>query len=214
MGRLLNIIFFSALLVPMAACHAETGTTYQDGEHYETLSQPVPTADPSKIEVVEMFWYGCGHCYTFEPIIRPWKEALPADVNFVGVPAIWAPVMNLHAKAYYTAKALKVLDTLHEPIFVAMNLKKKKLSSEDEIADLFVAHGVDAEKFSKVFNSWGINQQIKIAESKQRGYRTQGTPELVVNGKYRISARQAGGQKQMLDVADFLIEKERQMVAR
>ena len=117
--------------------------------------------------------------------------------------------MELHAKAYYTARALKVLDKMHIPIFEAMNLKKKKLQSEDEIAALFVDQGVSSDKFTKVFNSWGISQQVKIAQSKQRGYRTQGTPELVVNGKYRISTR-AGGQQEMLKIAEFLIEHERQ----
>ena len=141
--------------------------------------------------------------------MEPWKKSLPEDVNFVGVPAVWAPVMELHAKAYYTARALKVLDKMHIPIFEAMNLKKKKLQSEDEIAALFVDQGVSSDKFTKVFNSWGISQQVKIAQSKQRGYRTQGTPELVVNGKYRISTR-AGGQQEMLKIAEFLIEHERQ----
>lgn len=208
MQRLLQLMVFSVFLLPVVACQAEQ-PAYKAGEHYEVLPQPVPTADPTKIEVAEIFWYGCSHCYTFESIVTPWKAQLPEDVAFVGVPAVWAPVMELHAKAYYTAKALKVLDKVHTPIFEAMNLKKKKLQSENEIATLFVDQGVSPDKFSKVFNSWGIGQQAKIAQSKQRGYRTQGTPELVVNGKYRISARAAGGQKEMLKVAEFLIEKER-----
>ena len=197
------------LLLPVAACQAEPEVAYKAGEHYEVLPQPVATIDPGKIEVAEVFWYGCSHCFHFESIVEPWKKSLPEDVNFVGVPAVWAPVMELHAKAYYTARALKVLDKMHIPIFEAMNLKKKKLQSEDEIAALFVDQGVSSDKFTKVFNSWGISQQVKIAQSKQRGYRTQGTPELVVNGKYRISTR-AGGQQEMLKIAEFLIEHERQ----
>ena len=214
MRRWLNIMLFSVLLLPVVACQAEPESEYKAGVHYEVLPQPVPTTDPTKIEVVEVFWYGCGHCYTFEPIVGPWKESLPEDVSFVGVPAIWHPTMALHAKAYYTAKALKVLEKVHTPVFEAMNLKKKKLQSEDEIAEIFVSQGVSTDKFAKVFNSWGVNQQVKMAESKQRGYRTQGTPELVVNGKYRISGREAGGHTGMIKVADFLIAMERQALSQ
>lgn len=210
MPRLLTTLFCAALLLPLSACQADSEATYVAGTHYEVLPQAVPTADPTRIEVAEVFWYGCSHCYAFEPFLEPWKAALADDVAFVGVPAIWAPEMKLHAKAYYTAKALKVLDKLHIPIFEAMNLKKLKLASEAAITELFIAQGVSAKNFSKVFNSWGVAQQVKQAEAKQRGYRTQGTPELVVNGKYRISGRLAGGHEGMLKVAAFLIELERQ----
>lgn len=205
---LFNLLFVLALL-PMAACHAETDEPYKAGVNYEILPEPVTTADPAKIEVVEVFWYGCSHCFAFEPTLKPWVAALPEDVNFVQVPAIWHPVMKLHARAYYTARALKVLDKLHEPIFEAMNLNKKKLNSEDEIADLFEAQGVDRERFLKVFNSKGIEMAVDLAASKQQRYRTQGTPEVVVNGKYRISSRENGSQEGMLKVAAYLIKKER-----
>ena len=211
MRVILTTIFYAALIFPLAACQAETEEpAYEAGTHYEVLPQPVPTTVPGKVEVVEVFWYGCSHCYTFESLAKDWKENLPEHAEFVQMPAIWSSVMELHAKAYYTAKALKVLDKVHMPIFEAMNLKKQKLSSEKEIAELFVANGVAAEKFSKVFNSWGVGQQMKLNMSRQKGYRTQGTPELVVNGKYRISARQTGSQANMLKVADYLIAKESQ----
>lgn len=210
---LFNLLFVLALL-PMAACHAETDEPYKAGVNYEILPEPVATADPAKIEVVEVFWYGCSHCFTFEPKLSPWVAALPEDVNFVRVPAIWHPVMSLHARAYYTARALTVLDKLHEPLFEAMNLKKQKLNSQDEIADLFEANGVDRERFLKVFNSKGIEMAVDLAASKQPRYRTQGTPEIVVNGKYRVSSRENGSQEGMLKVVAYLIKKERAAAAQ
>ena len=219
MHRMLVVVLSSLFLLPLSACQAETeSAVYEAGKHYEVLPQPVPTSSPDHIEVAEVFWYGCSHCFTFESLVSDWKKSLAEDTRFVGVPAVWHPDMALHAKAYFTAKALKVLDKVHLPIFEAMNIDKKKLKTEEEIAAIFVAQGVSAENFSKTFNSWGIAQQVKLYESKQRGYRTKGTPELVVNGKYRISTRRtddpnqalAGGQAGMLKVATFLIEKERQ----
>jgi protein dithiol oxidoreductase (disulfide-forming) len=208
MRRLLSQVLFVMALLPLAACQAEE-EMYQAGVHYEVLPEAVSTGDPSKVEIVEVFWYGCSHCYSFESKIKPWVQAQADDVNFVGVPAIWQSVMRLHAKAYYTAKALKVLDKMHIVIFEAMNLKKQKLQDEGEIANLFVANGVSRERFTKVFNSGSIEMSVDLAQKKQARYRTQGTPELVVNGKYRISGRDAGGHDGMIKVANFLIEKER-----
>jgi thiol:disulfide interchange protein DsbA len=133
------------------------------------------------------------------------------DVYFVGVPAVWQAEMRLHAKAYYSAKALNIFDKVHSAIFDAMNLKNKKLKSENEIADIFISHGADPKDFSKIFNSGTIEMAVDIAEKKQEKYRLRGTPEIVINGKYRISGRTAGSQSDMLKVASFLIEKERDL---
>ncbi|WP_438951027.1 thiol:disulfide interchange protein DsbA/DsbL [Porticoccus sp.] len=195
------------LMVVMSPAHAEE--PYKAGVHYEVLTEAVVTSNPAKIEVAEVFWYGCSHCYSFEPVLNKWTQALPEDVDFVRVPAIWHPIMRLHAKAYFTAKALKSLDQIHEPIFEAMNLKKAKLKTEEEIAALFEAQGIDRARFTKVFNSAGINMAVDLAEKKQERYRTQGTPEMVVNGKYRISGRDNGGNEGMLKVVSYLIEQER-----
>ena len=208
MRRLLSQLLFAIVLAPLAACQADT-EQYKEGVHYEMLPEAVSTSDPTRIEVVEVFWYGCSHCYSFESNINPWSRVLADDVNFQRVPAVWHATMGLHAKAYYTAKALKVLDKLHAAIFEAMNLKKQKLENQEDIAKIFVENGVSLERFNKVFNSKGIEMAVDLAMKKQERYRTQGTPEVIVNGKYRVSGRTAGGNESMLKVADFLIQKER-----
>ncbi|MEH6617602.1 MAG: thiol:disulfide interchange protein DsbA/DsbL [Porticoccus sp.] len=209
MRKLLSQLLFAIVLAPLVACQAETEAQYKEGVHYEMLPEVVSTSDPARIEVVEVFWYGCSHCYSFESNINPWSRALPDDVSFQRVPAVWHATMGLHAKAYYTAKALKVLDKLHAAMFEAMNLKKQKLENQEEIAKIFVENGVSLERFTKVFNSKGIEMAVDLAMKKQARYRTQGTPEVIVNGKYRVSGRSAGGNDAMLKVADFLIQKER-----
>lgn len=186
---------------------------YTAGTHYEVLETPVRTSDPQRIEVTEVFWYGCSHCFSFEPMVSAWASQLPEDVNFVHSPAIWHKTMELHARAYYTAKALKVLDSVHLAIFETMNLKKNKLSSKEAIAKVFVAQGVDLDKFNKTFDSFGVVSATKQADARQRSYHVKGTPEMVVNGKYRIDAKMAGGQGGMLKVADYLIKTERKASA-
>jgi thiol:disulfide interchange protein DsbA len=209
---------FVALMTMMMALSVQAqalpGAAFQAGVNYEVLPAPVRTADPSTIEVTELFWYGCGHCFHFEPLLENWKKTLPADVKFVPSPAIWNSQMEVHAKAFYTAQALGVLDKVHRPIFEAMNLKKQRLQNEAELAELFAAHGVKAEEFSKVFNSFSVNSQARQADARARSYRISGTPEVVVNGKYRVSAKLAGSQEKILDVVDYLIELERQAKAQ
>lgn len=180
---------------------------FVEGVHYVVLDKPVRTQDASKIEVTEVFWYGCGHCYNFDPIVHQWAEKLPADVDFRMSPAMWHPDMEVHARAFYTAQALNVLDKLHQPLFDALNRGGKKLNSEAELAEFFAGYGVDNETFSKAYNSFGVTSQVKQADARARSYKVSGTPEVVVDGKYRISTSMAGGQPQMLEVADFLVAK-------
>jgi thiol:disulfide interchange protein DsbA len=198
------------LLTPLAAVAQDADTPdWEEGTHYDLIVPALRTADPDKIEVVEFFWYGCGHCYTFDPLISRWKETLADDVDFKGSPAVWNKPMELHAAMFYTADVLGMLDSLHTVMFQAMNVDGKRLGSEAEIRQLFTANGVSGEDFDKAFSSFGVSSQVRQANSRARAAKITGTPEMMVNGKYRISIRKAGSQANMLKLADFLIEKER-----
>lgn len=201
-------IAFVVMLLPMAMCQAQSDK-YQAGVHYDVLPQVIRTANPDKIEVNEVFAYTCGHCYNFEALLHPWSKKLAADVDYQQTPAIWQPAMEAYARAYYSAVTLKVVDKVHMPNFEAIHVKRQQIRSEQDFAAIFAAQGVDAAKFSKVYNSFGMTSMVNQAKSRIRGYRTQGTPEMIVNGKYRVSTRKSGGFEGMLNVAEFLIEKER-----
>lgn len=193
---------------------AETRTappaTAVNGEGFVRIAQPVRTSDANKIEVVEVFWYGCSHCFDFEPMVSAWAKQLPEDVAFVQSPAMWNDLMVLHAQAFYTAKALNILDQVHEPLFDEINLKKNPLRNRDAIEKLFLEHSnIDAETFRKTFDSFGVKSQVRQADSRARSYGIAGTPELIVNGKYRVTGRAAGSKANMLKVAEQLIEQER-----
>ena len=206
--KTLTLRTLATTVLVLAATLAQA-TDYVAGKQYTVLDEPMRTGDPSKIEVTEVFWYGCGHCYAFEPLLEKWSKTLPPDVVLLRSPAIWHPTMELHARAYYTAKALNVLDTLHQALFDAMNVDHNKLATEDDIKKIFTAHGVDGDTFSKTFNSFGVGSAVGQADARQRGYKITGTPEMVVEGKYRVSAGQAGSHEAMLAVVDYLIAAER-----
>lgn len=187
---------------------AEAGD-YRAGTHYDVISPAIRTRDPSRIEVVEFFAYSCGHCYSFEPLVKKWRRGLAADVDFRPSPAVWAAPMELHARAYFAAAALGVLDKVHGAIFAAMHVDRKRLSGEAEIRRVFVDNGVSGEDFDRAFRSFGVGSQARQAGALARSARIAGTPEMMVAGKYRIGARKAGGQAEMLEVVDYLVEKER-----
>ncbi|CAA0104928.1 Thiol:disulfide interchange protein DsbA [Zhongshania aliphaticivorans] len=227
--KMLSLISVFSFLILMSACSdgaeptaAKTAqpaassvqtppvTDAKDGEGFIRIAQPVRTSNPDKIEVVEVFWYGCSHCYNFDPMLEVWQRNTAADVEFHRSPAMWNDLMVVHAKAYYTALALGVLDKVHEPIFKAINLDRNMLRDADALASLFVEHtGIDEATFRKTFDSFGVNSQVKQADARARAYGIAGTPELIVNGKYRITGRSAGGRREMLQVAEELIAIER-----
>jgi thiol:disulfide interchange protein DsbA len=197
------------VLAPVFAMAAD----YVEGEHYVKLDTPIPTTVKGKIEVFEFFWYGCGHCATFEPMLHEWQKTIAADTVLTGSPAMWNQSMALHAKAFYTAKVLKELATLHPKFFAALTTNPRSLMSESDIKNFFVSNGTSAESFDKAFNSFGVNSLVKQADARARGAQIEGTPEMNVNGRYRVSARMAGSQADMLKVVDFLVSKERARLA-
>lgn len=206
----LYLSFLVALPLLAAATQAQE---WVEGEHYDLIS-PAIRGNTDKIEVTEFFWYGCGHCYNFEPQLVQWKKSLADDVVVVGSPAMWNAVMEVHAKAFYAAEALGVLDKMHMPLFQALNVDRRRLATENELADLFAANGVSREDFSKAYNSFGVGSQVRQASARARAAKISGTPEMMVAGKYRISTRKAGSQADMLKLAEFLIAKERAERAR
>ena len=202
-----SLVLMALVALPLMALSA-LAEEWVEGEHYDVIT-PVLRGKSDKIEVTEFFWYGCTHCYSFEPQIAQWKKSLDDDVVVVGSPAMWNALMEVHAKAFYAAQVLGVLDKVHMPLFQAINVDRKRLDSEDELAALFAASGVAREDFQKAFNSFGVGSQVRQANSRARAARITGTPAMMVAGKYRISTRKAGSQANMLKLATFLIQKER-----
>ena len=183
--------------------------SYIEGVHYVVLDEPVATRDNSKIEVVEMFSYGCPHCYEFEPLVKKWSKQQSSDIDFWFFPAVWNEPMKLFAQAFYAAEELNITDKINAPLFTAVVIEQKSIRNGNDIINFFVEHGVDEDTFIEAFNSMAVESQVKQAELHVRDYKPAGAPEIVVNGKYRVDRMRAGGQEEMLAVVDFLINKER-----
>lgn len=196
----------AAALLFSAAVHAE----YQAGKEYTVLEEPVPVMADGQVHVEEAFWYGCPHCFHLEASIEPWKKNLPADVSFEGVPAMFGRAWVVHAQLYYVAEVLGVLNQVHEKIFNAVHVEKKRLLDKDEQRDFLMANaGVSAADFDKAYDSFAVKSRMKQGDQRIRAFKINGVPALIIQGKYVITASTAGGQDEMLKVADYLIAKER-----
>ncbi len=198
-----------ALLIPMFVSISASAEGFTQGQDYIELSNPQPTSTGDKIEVVELFWYGCSHCYQLEPYIQEWLASKPDDVEFVRIPGIVSKRWELLAKAYYTAELLGVLDKTHDTLFEVINKENRKITDEAALQDFFVEQGVSAEEFKSTINSFAMNVKINNAKQMSRRYAITGVPTLVVNGKYRTGLGMARGSKNAIKVVNYLIEQER-----
>lgn len=208
MKKRLHWLALVAGLLLMQALPAMAG--YDEGIEYLKITPPVPTENSHQVEVVEMFWYGCPHCYHFEPNLVGWLKKLPANVKFIRIPAVFPdrPLWEMHARAYYTAELLGVLDKTHEALFDAIHKYHQRLFDEDSLADFYAKYGVDKKLFKETMHSFGVQMKVDRARELCRRYGIDGVPTLVIDGKYRTFASLTNGEDGMLKVTDFLIEKE------
>ena len=202
----------AALVVALglsANTSAQEVVLYESGVHYEELLVPLPTNDPDKIEVVEMFSYLCIHCFNFDAAVSEWASRQDEGVVFSRIPAIFNKTWQLFAQAFYTAEVLGVSDKTHDALFEAVHTHKQDLRTPEALGALFrrVA-GVDQAAFMKAFNSFSVRSKVQQADSRARQVRLQSVPTLVVNGKYKTNSTRAGTNVGMLQVVDFLIKKE------
>ena len=208
MKRVVNymiMFIFSAF-----AATAALAQDYMEGAEYKKLANPQKTASADKIEVVELFWYGCPHCYYLEPHVKKWQASKPEDVEFIRLPAILGPSWELLARAWYTADLLNVTDTIHPALFEEIHDHKKKFTKPDAVRRFFLARGVSNDDFDKTFNSFAVAVKVNNARLMTQRYAITGVPTMIVNGKYSTSASLAGGNPEVMQVVDFLVQQERE----
>ena len=206
--RWFSILLATALLSgPLAAAE------YSEGEQYLRLANPQPTSAPDKIEVVELFWYGCPHCYDLEPHIQQWLETKPDDVVFVRLPAVLGQRWELLAKAFFTAELLGVQDKVHPALFHAIHDKKQKLTDEAAVQAHVREQGVTADDVRNTFDSFAVSVKLNNAKLMTRRYAITGVPTLIVNGKFSTGGRQAGSNTNIIKVVDYLVAQERSGMA-
>ena len=202
MRRLMGGCLAVLMLFPVLA-RAE----FTEGRQYMQLPFPTAVETGNKVEVREIFWYGCSHCYVLEPGLTRWLKKLPANVQFVRTPATAAPHWQIHAQTYYTFDALGTLEKLHDVFFKAVQEQPGALKDEKGIADFVARHGIDRKKFTEAFNSFGVRLKLEKAKQVNQDLNINSVPTLVVDGIYITSAAMAGGEEAMFKLLDQLISK-------
>lgn len=171
---------------------------YKEGAHYERLPEKVATTSSGdNIEVVEVFWYGCPHCFNLEPRMEAWLERKPDNVDFVRIPGVGGR-WTLGAAAYYVAEKLGILEQTHQAMFDAIHVQRRQIANPDQLAAFFAEHGVERAEFDKALNSFDVKTNIQRAQELMRRYRITGVPALIVDGEFKTGS---------LDVVDYLVRQ-------
>jgi thiol:disulfide interchange protein DsbA len=209
-----NTSIRTTFMALVALCAGLTTTllsaeTFREGVDYELLQQPGKVEVPGKIEVREFFSFSCPHCFRLESATSVWKPSLKDDVNFVMTPAAmrkdWEPL----AHAYYVADALGKLNEIKPALFEAIHVKNQRLYSQADLAGFFARYGVSEDDFNKLYNSFSVRVKVRQATALAKTYRLRGVPAIVVNAKYLVKTQSGKTFADLLDVVDFLVDKER-----
>jgi protein dithiol oxidoreductase (disulfide-forming) len=211
---------FSQSALALSACAATAFTSSSafaadavpaEGTNYVKLAQPAPTSAPAgKIEVVEFFWYGCPHCFHFEPSLVTWLGKLPSDVVFKRVPVAFREnPFAIHQRLFYTLEGMGLLPTLHSKVFHAIHVENNKLDTPESITDFVVKQGVDKAKFLALFNAFSMPSKLKQARALAEAYKLDGVPTVGIAGRYFTSVSLNGTSEKTLATVNFLLAKVR-----
>lgn len=177
--------------------------------HFEVIDPPVKVeAAQGEVVVQELFWYGCAHCYHFDPVLNAWLAKKPTKVRFERVAAALNPGWVPLSKAYYALKLLGAEERLHGALFDAVQKERRPLTTPEQLADFVAAHGVEREAFLKAYNGFAVDAEVRKAQQLARQYGITGVPAMVVQGKYRTSGSLAGSNAKMIDVVEVLVARE------
>lgn len=201
------------LLFLLLALAALPALALDEGIDYTVIENPARAEPGDDVEVLELFWYGCPHCYHLEPHIERWLDSKPEGATFRRLPAAAASRWVPHARYYFAAESMGLLDQLHQPLFKALHDDKRPLLSDDQLIAFAAEQGVDKDEFAAVFRSFPIDMKVRKSAQLVRGYQLDGVPAIVVNGKYLTSSSQTGSRAKMFEVIDALVAQEMDGVA-
>jgi thiol:disulfide interchange protein DsbA len=190
-------------LVPASLLRPRAASAQQPGSYVE-IKPPLPVEANGKIEVVELFWYGCIHCYNLEPALENWLKKLPRDVEFRRIPAVFNRQMELDALIFYSFEALGVLPKLHKPFFDSIHRDRLRTNDKEALNEWLQKNGIDTKKFDDAMKSFGVQSKTRRAKQLTVDYKIDGTPAMGVNGHYTVSAGDG-----LFPTVDSLVERER-----
>jgi thiol:disulfide interchange protein DsbA len=208
-----SLVFLGAAIMLAGLSFVVRAADYAEGFEYKLVTPPVATSSGDTIEVVELFWYGCPHCYNFEPALEKWRKTKPDNVKFVRIPAVLRKSWELHARAFYIAETLGMQDAIHHALFDAMHKQSKTINTPAALKTFFMQQGVKESDYDKAFNSFTVQSKVQRAVALGERYEAHGVPTMIVNGKYRTNTKMASlgevpHHDNMLKVVDHLIKLE------
>lgn len=199
---------FFTIFVLLASFTSVYAEEFDEGIEFIQLNSPVKTVNPDKVVVTEMFWYGCPHCFQLESYMQKWKQSIPEGVEFQEVPSVLNPSWMEHARAFFALDMMGVRAKVHSKLFNAIHVQNKRLNSLDTLSTFVAGLGVDEQQFREHYHSFPVDTKVRKSRNKERKYGHRGVPAIIINGKYRTSASMAGGNARMVQVVDYLVEKE------
>ena len=203
----LPLLLVLAVLIGFSTMPAQAAK-WEQGIHYYELSQPQPVQTGDDIEVVELFWYHCPHCFALEPVLKQWLETgIPENAKYVPLPGIFRRSTIFDARVFFTLEALGLLDKMHEDVYHEIHVRKNPFKSLGDVDALLSKHGVSAEEFKAAYDSFAVDTKMKHAQLMFEKYQATGVPTIVVDGKYRATASTAGGHRELMELTNFLVEK-------
>ncbi|HUG98243.1 MAG TPA: thiol:disulfide interchange protein DsbA/DsbL [Gammaproteobacteria bacterium] len=212
-------IIFAALLAACAAAPGDPARAEPEapaaserfvaGLHYHVFDSARPTSvAPGKVEVAEIFWYGCPHCYRLSPHVEHWNDSRPEAAELVRIPAVLNPGWHAHARLYYATVALGVVEQTHDEIFTELHVEPNPLNTLAEMVRFLERFGVDEAAAREALTSFDVEAEVRRADARVRGFRISGVPAIVVNGRYVASVGSAGGHEALLELIDHLVALE------
>lgn len=193
--------------VELVASNIQNDSQYSAGNHYIELRNPIELSDSTSTQVIAFFWYPCWPCSDFEDYLANWEGPAGEDIVLTRVPAIWSPAMRFHARAFYTAQVLGVLEETHRQFYTAFKKDSPSINNEEDLQQFFENIDVSPSEFFTAYHSPATLELLEYAESQNFAYQAQSAPSMFIDGKYGISPKGAGGFSEMLEVADFLIQE-------
>jgi len=204
----MNKLFKSLLIAAALLLSNGSNASVELGKDYKMLNPSQPTSNKN-IEVLEFFFYGCSHCFNLHNPLSSWEKTMPNDVELTLVPTIFRNSMEPMARTMYALESMGQLNKLHEALYRAWNVEKQELFDESAITNFVAKHGVDRKKFAAAYNSFSMQSKVVRAKQMVRSYGINGTPTLVVDGKYVVTGLQPDDTVRVLKEVIQMARKER-----
>ncbi len=198
---------FAIVATVLMACQGETVAQTVDSSKFKPVREQMTVTTGDKIEVAELFWFGCGHCFALEPALKQWKKNIPSNAEFKKVPAIFSARWEFHGQAFYTMQALGVPEKAYDEFFNSIHIKRAPLNNLGQLVSFLKQFDISEEQVESAFNSFDVNNKMRAAKKITRQSGASGVPAMVVDGKYLTNQQLSGGTQEMFQVIDQLIGK-------